>query len=459
MLSRIWHEIWLTLFVGLIIVGVFVGEGLLIGFSAMGLLIVGAAWLWNRMSLDGVRYEREFSQRRLFIGEKASLAVTLTNPKPLPLGRLRAEDEIPASMDITDAEVVSSPNPEAKSLRHSTSMAWYERIRWRYDFTCNRRGYFRIGPTTLRSGDLFGFFSSERVVRGDDYVLVYPRVMPLPEIGMPAARPLGETRGGLRIFEDASRPMGLREYRSGDPLKIVDWKATARAQDIQVRTFEPSSAMTVMLAVAVDTVAHTWEGYSPRHLERIITAAASVASYADERGYSLGLFSNGTPVLADRPMRLAPSRSREQLTIVLEALASIRPLPVGTMAAQLGEHYRSFPMGATVVVALSLISETMPEALRAMRSRGYGVVVVYVGDEPPPPMPDGVIFHALGDAFEELEFADAARSRRWRRPRQDSGAVGSGQDSGANSDAAGGAGDNPNSDATAAPPPPSGNAP
>lgn len=413
MLSQMWHELWVLIFVALIAIGIFTGEGLLIGFSVMGLLVVGTARLWNRVSLENVTYEREFSQRRVFIGEKTTLSITLTNRKPLPLGRVRVEDEIPASMELTDAHVVGSPNPEGKTLMHSASMSWYERIRWTYEFQCSRRGFFRIGPSILRSGDLFGFFSSEEIARDRDYVLVYPRIVSLPEIGMPSARPLGETRGGIRIFEDISRPMGLRDYQMGDPLKTVDWKATARMQELQVRTYEPSSSMAVILAVAVDTMEHTWEGYSAIHLERIITAAASLAVYASERQYSLGLFSNGTPVLADRPMKIAPSQSPDQLTIILEALASIRPLPMGSIAGQLGHQWRSFPLGATIVIVLSLVADELPQILDNMRSHGYKLVVVYVGDKPCPPMPEAVLLHEIGDAFEGLEFADQRHARRF----------------------------------------------
>ena len=413
MLSQMWHELWLLIFVALIFVGIFAGEGLLIGFSVMGLLVVGTARLWNKASLQDVTYERELSQRRVFIGEKATLSITVTNRKPLPLGRVRVEDDLPACMSIEGAEVVGSPNPEGQTLLHSTSMSWYERVRWTYEFQCNRRGYFRIGPSTLRSGDLFGFFRSERESQDRDYVLVYPRIAPLPEIGIPSARPLGETRGGIRIFEDASRPMGLRDYRLGDPLKTIDWKATARMQDIQVRTYEPSSSVTVVLAVAVDTMAHTWEGYSAIHLERIITAAASLAVYASEKQYSLGLFSNGTPVLADRPMKIAPSQAHDQLTIILEALASIRPLPMGSITGQLSQQWRRFPLGATIVIILSLISEELPQILENMRARGYKLVVVYVGDDPCPPMPEGVLLHEIGGAFEGLEFAEQRHARRF----------------------------------------------
>ena len=413
MLSQIWHELWVLIFVVLIFIGIFVGEGLLIGFSVMGLLVVGTARLWNKAALEDLTYEREFSQQRVFIGEKATLSITLTNRKPLPLGRVRVEDEVPISMSLVSADVVSSPNPEGKTLRHSTSMSWYERVRWTYEFQCDRRGFFRVGPSTIRSGDLFGFFSNESTAQDRDYVLVYPRVVSLPEIGMPSAHPLGESRGGMRIFEDMSRPMGLRDYQLGDPLKTIDWKATARMQELQVRTYEPSSSTTVILAVAVDTMAHTWEGYSAIHLERIIMAAASLAVYAAESQHNLGLFSNGTPVLADRPMKIAPSQAPDQLTIILEALASIRPLPMGSIASQLGQQWRRFPLGATVVVVISLVTDELPQILEDMRTHGYRLVVVYVGDEPCPPMPEGVLLYEIGDQFEGLEFADQRHTRRF----------------------------------------------
>ena len=180
-----------------------------------------------------------------------------------------------------------------------------------------------------------------------------------------------------------------------------------------MRTYEPSSSVTVVLAVAVDTMAHTWEGYSAIHLERIITAAASLAVHASERQYSLGLFSNGTPVLADRPMKIAPSQSPDQLTIILEALASIRPLPMGSIAAQLGQQWRRFPLGATVVVVVSLVSEDLPQILDNMRAHGYKIVVVYVGDDPCQQMPPGILLHEIGDAFEGLEFADRRQTRHF----------------------------------------------
>lgn len=372
----------------------------------MGLLVAGISWMWNRLSLQDVTYERELSQQRVFIGEEVEITVSLSNRKPIPLGSVRADDEMPKSIEFAEADMVSSYNPQAQTMRHSTSMGWYERIRWHYKLRCSQRGFYRLGPVRLESGDLFGLFKSVVDVRGDDYILVYPKVVPLPQLGLPYGRPLGESKGGIRIYEDPSRPMGLRDYQLGDPLKIVDWKATARMQQLQVRTYEPSSAMTLILVVAVDTTAHYWEGYSSIFLERVITAAASVASYANEQQYNLGLFSNGTPVLADRPMRVPASRAPDQLSIILEALATVRPIAMGPMDAQLSDNWQQFPLGSTMVVVSGYISEDMADVLRRAKASGYRIVVLYVGDDECPQMADGVVVHHLNDHFARMELED-----------------------------------------------------
>lgn len=405
MFNKVWHDIWIVMFVVLIIVGIVAGQGLVIGLGVMGLIVAGVSWVWNKLSLEEVHYERKIEQPRVFIDEDTRMTISVLNRKPLPLGKLSVVDEIPDEVEVEDARMAVSSSPNAKIIMHNTSLAWYERIRWEYKIRGNRRGFFKIGPARMESGDLFGFFESHKPVERNDYLLVYPRIVPLPELGIPAMRPLGETRGGVRIFQDESRPSGLREYEVGDPLKIVDWKATARMQGLQVRTFEPSSAFTVILVVLVETAERTWEGYSPINLERVITSAASVASYATEQQYSVGLFSNGTPILADRPMRLNPSSNPDQLTIILEALATIRPLAIGPMAPQLEQNSRQFPLGSTLVVIAAILTPDMMSVIADLRAKGHRMVVIFVGDTDPPDMPEGVLLHDLRGYFENMELA------------------------------------------------------
>jgi uncharacterized protein (DUF58 family) len=205
--------------------------------------------------------------------------------------------------------------------------------------------------------------------------------------------------------------MSVREYHRGDPLKTVDWKATAKMGSMQVRTYEPSTSITVTLIVGVDTMARYWEGYSSINLERVITTAASFARYASEHQFTLGMFSNGTPILADRPMRIEPNRSPEQLTVILEALATLRPLAMGPMAAQLSDHARRFPLGSTLVIVSAFIPPDLVDVISNLKSHGHRIVVAYVGSDPCPRMPEGVTVHELAEHLERLEKASEYDTR------------------------------------------------
>ena len=403
MLGRFWQDLWITLFIVLIFIGVFSGIGVVIAFAVMGLLVTGIGRLWNRLSLEEVSYERRLSRQRVFPGEEVSMALVVTNGKPVPMPWLRLSDDIPTEIEVMDEGLSSAGAPQVRSIRHQASLGWYERMRWEHRIRCFRRGYYRMGPARVATGDLFGFFESRKVVEGYDYLLVYPRSVPLEELTVPGARPLGEVKRGSIIFHDRTRPSGIRDYRRGDPMNTVDWKATAKRDRLLVRTFDPSSSITVILAVAIETAAHHWEGFSSEHLERVITAAASVATYAIEREYDVGLFANGTPVLSDRPMRIPPSRDPGHLGVVLEALASINPVAVGSMANQLAQHASLFPLGATIVLTAAIVSPELVEVVRSLKGRGFGVVMMYAGDEPCPTLAPGVTVHDVGAYFASEE--------------------------------------------------------
>ena len=158
-----------------------------------------------------------------------------------------------------------------------------------------------------------------------------------------------------------------------------------------------------MLAVSVETSPQHWRGYSSVRLEMAITAAASLASHCMESGYSLGLVSNGVPMVTDRPAELRPSRSRPQLRAVLETLATLQPITLSPIAVHLEDRMGRFPAGATVVVVTAYFDDDLAGVLSRLRARGHPAAVVYVGAAAAPTVPAGV---ALYDIAEQMAGLD-----------------------------------------------------
>lgn len=400
--SRFSLQLYFFALVG--VVGILTTQGVVIAFGLMGLIATGVAWFWNRVALEELDYERIFSQSRTFAGEELGMTTTLTNKKLVPLPWVKITDVVPKQLDLIrgdgdiDKRIILT-----QTLRQSTSIAWYERVSWDYRMQCTSRGLFRLGPAQLESGDPFGFLGNRLRSFDTEDVLVYPRVVPLEELGIPPGRPLGEVRSGLRIYQDPSRPSGIRDYQLGDPLKTVDWKTTARMQKLQVRTYEPSSHTTVILVVAVDTTSPHWATYAPSILERIVVAAASLASYSADKEYMLGLFTNDMPVVGHSPLSVPTGRGPEQLGAVLAALATVRSFAIAPMYTMLREHARRFPMGATLVVATAFLPVEFVATLSDLKKRGFKIVVLYVGEEECPDLGEGVVVHKLYRYLVDLE--------------------------------------------------------
>ena len=403
MVKKFWNDCWILIIIALVIIGIFSGQGLILGLSVMSLVVVFVAWLWNKVSLENVEYIRVIPQKRVFIGETVPFSVELHNKKPIPLPRIDTVDDIPSALNLNGPDIRPSSSVDAVSMTHSASISAYQKTAWEYSVQAKKRGFHRLGSVNIYGGDIFGLFDSKKTIATRDYILVYPQILKLPDLGMPESRPLGEKITNLNIYQDIFWNRGIRTYEKGDSLNTVDWKYTAKKSELMVKTFESTSKSDVILAVSVETSSKVWEGYSPVNLERVVAASASVANYCSGEGFNLGFFSNGTPVLSDLPMRIPASQSKDQLKVILETLATIGPISSGPMSENLNKWYRKFPFGSTVVVVTSFITEQLLPSLENISKFGCRVVLINVAYEPLYSATDNILKYELGTHFSEME--------------------------------------------------------
>ena len=86
---------------------------------------------------------------------------------------------------------------------------------------------------------------------------------------------------------------------------------------LQSKLLDPSTQRTLLIALDVRTFNRAQLGYDPDLAELGIAVAASVAAWATERGYAVGLISNGaisniTPERAGRPTKTGKHRRRRR---------------------------------------------------------------------------------------------------------------------------------------------------
>ncbi|MBI3976724.1 MAG: DUF58 domain-containing protein [Chloroflexi bacterium] len=391
---------WLVgIIVGLAVAAVF-RDGLLFVAGVVIGVAIGVSQLWRRFCLTNLEYRRVFSTERASFGDTVELTVEIVNRKLLPLAWVTIDDEIPRDLVPPVGRTTYSHKPSRRVLQNLVALRPYERVRRHYTLPCRARGEHIFGPVRLRSGDLFGLAWAEETRPTVDLLLVHPRIVPLEALGLPAREPLGDRRSPSWIFEDPSRTIGVRDYAPGDSPRRIHWPATARAQQLQVREYEATTTYRLCLFLNVNTHGGDgwwWMDYSPELLEQAITTTASIAGWAIERRYQVGLYANSSDRLAHGReivpplVAIPPSQDPGQLLRVLDALARLRTFATQSFAAVLADQAPHLPFGTTVVAVASAVGVETVAALRRLRGRGHPVVLMLIGDEAPVLSLDGVV--------------------------------------------------------------------
>lgn len=309
-----------------------------------------------RAALRRVEIERSFPGR-LFHGETADVAVSLTNRGRFPLPWLWLIDSLPFDL---------SP----RSARWATSLDSGERRTYRFQLHAFRRGIYRLGPATLVTGDVFGWQPAQRAESQSERLVVYPKIVPLDRLGLPARAPFPELRSPRPLHEDPNRVIGTRPYASGDSARRIHWTASAHQGSLVVRRLQHGIGRDTMVLLDLTreglgtTRAHT--------VELAVTAAASVLYHilAVER-LPAGLRIPG--------VSMPPSSHQNHLMAMLELLAGAA---ITNTESPVSDTV-GLPYGASIVVIAGRLSPRWQSSLETLRHGNWRPSVLLVGDDHP----------------------------------------------------------------------------
>jgi hypothetical protein len=347
--------------------------------------------------LSGLDCARSVSQTMLQQGEDTEIEVTLKNTHGWPIPWIYIEDHLPGGFPLI-----------GQNRRLSVLMPGRS-ITLRYTLTCPRRGYHRIGPLLMESGDLFGLHKRFRTGVQQDYISVLPTIAYIDTFNIASKRPQGPVRISNRIYSDPTRISNIREYVQGDPLNTIHWKATARTGVLHVKTPEPSSVTGATLVLDLHG-----DSYVPvrreERMELAITTAASIAYLLQMSGEQTGMITNGRDAaeVARYEVESRSSEARDEAEADMaeeEESARINPLTVPTLrspiqAQKIAENlariipgqgldaaglilseFRQLPRDAALLLVSPYVSERLALTLAAMKENGFNVNVFFILDQ------------------------------------------------------------------------------
>ncbi|ASI99168.1 DUF58 domain-containing protein [Thermococcus celer] len=227
----------------------------------------------------GVRVERRLSRREIRLGEEVEVRVEVTVKRGVGLVVVR--DPLPKNVALTSGNNVGVFFKGLKPLKAS----------YTYRIRPMLRGFYRLPRSEVTTRNplgiryLWGVYGEELRFRAVPRIV---RAVPIAETRREARISVPETSFSIRgpISTDFRE---IRDYQTGDPMKLINWKATARIGRVLVNEFEREGKKTVLFVVdAREAMKIGIESESP--YEHAMNLVASMAHRFLRKDYHMGLY-------------------------------------------------------------------------------------------------------------------------------------------------------------------------
>jgi uncharacterized protein (DUF58 family) len=335
---------------------------------AAGLWAVAFAGMWlgrPRVSLSASYADR------VQAGETLAVDVAVQALGRRGVGLSVLPDRLPPEVDAVSEDGAELP-----------SLAAGETARVRVELRCRNRGVFRLRGFRVETALPLGLMAAQQVFSEPRTLWVTPRFAPLARMETPRGRRYqpGGTASAFQLG-DSFEFVGNREYREGDPVRAIDWRATARLSRPVVREYREEFLQRV--AVILDTHAPAPPGLPPPpSFENAVSLAAAVCDYCVRSEFALDILAAGAEVHAlhsgPEPAALDPALDR-----LAEVDADTR-VHAGINWEKLEEDLTGQMGQTTLIICVFLDWDAARQELtERLRDTGAGLKVVIVRDTPP----------------------------------------------------------------------------
>jgi uncharacterized protein (DUF58 family) len=347
--------------IALLLLGMVLGERALVQLAIFALvmpLLSSAAVARERFRLTA---RRTVTPARVPRGESADVLLEVTNADARTGGLWMLMEQLPTELGPAPRFVVER-------------LGGGETARLQYRVHGERRGRHALGPLRLRLVDPFGLVERTAVGAGSAPLLVVPRVRPLGP-GGPAGGQGGGGDGARRsIAVHGEDDVSTREYRHGDDLRKVHWRATARVGELMVRLEERPWRSQATLFLDTRSRAHLVAGRGAGlvvlgpdgddcpptdSLEWLVEAAASIGTVMARRGSVLRTVTDAG--------ELVPTSGRGRLSAddLLDRLSSVGPSRVATLDHGIEQLCRAAGDGPVVCLLGAVGPDDVVDLVRA----------------------------------------------------------------------------------------------
>lgn len=341
-------------------------------FLLLAIVIVGVLWdfYYKKVWIKNVDVKLWFSTDTLYAGGQTKLYEVIENRKRTPLPVLEVGFHTKKELDFADTENTSVSDYIYK--RDVFSVLGRQRITREISVDCQKRGHYAVSDADITTHTLLYKKSYSVGIETDASIYVYAKMTDVSEIMTVCERMLGTLQCSKRMYEDPFAFRTIRSYTTDDPMKAINWKASAKTGALMVNTFDSVQSQKVMIFLDVaDTGILKQEALVEENISIAATLARKMLRQSIETGFAWNSAEGGEWIL--------PTNKKSVLTGLERTLADYDATKGTTSFLELiigkKETWDKLADDTLLVVITKNLDEALWNILKE-KSKDYAVLVI-----------------------------------------------------------------------------------
>lgn len=341
-------------------------------FLLLAIVMVGVLWdfYYKKVWRKGVDVKLWFDTDTLYAGGQTKLYEVIENRKRTPLPILEVGFHTKKELDFADTENTSVSDYIYK--RDVFSVLGRQRITREIAVDCKKRGHYAVSDADLTTHTLLYKKSYSVGIETDASIYVYAKMTDVSEIITVCERMLGTLQCAKRLYEDPFAFRTIRGYTTDDPMKAINWKASAKTGTLMVNTFDSVQSQKVMIFLDVsDTGILKQEDLVEENIAIAATLARKLLRQSIETGFAWNSADGGEWIL--------PTNKKSVLIGLERALADYDAAKGTTLFPELVTGKKEIQAKLTDDTLLVVITKNLDEVLWNIlkeKSKDYAVLVI-----------------------------------------------------------------------------------
>ena len=327
-------------------------------------------WTLTRKHWDrGLSVSLSFSDVCVETDQSSVLKEVVENAKFLPLPIFHVKFSTSRHFLFDDRE--NSAVTDSFHRNDAFSIMGNQRITRSLTFRADKRGYYTIANINILTKDFFMTRTFAKTMDSNSWIYVLPKKLSLPSERAALSTLYGEILVRRSLMEDPYSFRGLREYASGDSMKNINWKASARADELMVNLYEHAAMLKVMILLNLEVNTMLREDYME---ELAISAASTLAGDLLAQGVPVGLVSNGVDIVSEQETVVQYGATRSHGETVDMSLARIgKKKSIEYFMSLLDSTARTLDKNTTLVVVSPYYKDDLTTRLDELIQGGMDV--------------------------------------------------------------------------------------